>query len=72
MVSRRKTSISTSDDNHIRIVAATQGFIDALVLKIDCFEPIVINKIFVKIRRPEIPTPIMRAGIVVHPVKPYG
>jgi len=35
MVGSRKTCEVTSDDNHISILAASQGFIDFLVLEID-------------------------------------
>ena len=52
MIGRRKSCIASSDNDDISFVASSQRFINFLVLKVDRFEPEVVDKIFVKIGRP--------------------
>jgi hypothetical protein len=59
VVRSRKTRKATSDNDHIGFMAASQGFIDHLVLEINCFKPIIVDKIFIEIRWPQILAPVM-------------
>lgn len=66
MVGGGKTRVAAPDNDDLSIVAASQGFVDFLVLKIDRLEPEVIDVILVEIRRPEIPPLVVGSGKVFH------
>jgi hypothetical protein len=53
VVGGRKTGVAAAYNDNIRCMATSQRLIDFLVLKINCFEPIVVCKILVEIRGPE-------------------
>jgi hypothetical protein len=50
VVGGRKTCVAATYDDDIRGMTASQRLIDNLVLKINCFEPIVVCKILIEVR----------------------
>ena len=60
MVGSRQTRIASANNDNIGRVAAAQRRVDLLILEIDSFEPIIVDKILVEIRGSEILATVLR------------
>ena len=66
MVGGRKPGKAPTDDDDISLVAASQGFIDSLVLEVGGFEPEIVDKVFVEIGWPQVRAAIVRRREIAH------